>query len=800
MKPTAAELAYLRDRPHQTKLYLSIYQPQTVLACRTTGSPVRGERVISYNTVTAGSYLSVENGMTMYVGSSAGASDLGRIRVRSATNSTITVAENSDIPWANSLYLTVVRYFEIWPIYPRLVQDGEDVTFYKDYDIAYDNLVADQNANLGLFICMGPHSMAMRNPATGNGIGIYYSASGTYSLMERTPLTYDWAFEGGTPTGSSANTPGWVAYYTPGHYTTRLRVTDSDGFSDVSYRHISIYDRPENGDSPPILNWGLNSLEGSREEGGYTASLWVRGEVDYLVDGMLVVIGADDWYGANYRSVVAIGGNALNHATDSVFVGYIVAGSIMHNYRDSSVTFEVRSPTGIMEMMEGFSVSVENRTGVSQWWQLKRMTVRKALYHYMRWHSTILMCNDFEFVGNDQQIEYFDADRTSLYDAMQTLMDGTLVGAVVSDRQGKIWAEIDVSATTGSATVFQTSMELSNVDWMNEPQIEERNIPELSYLEMGGIKCDIDLPKKAGRMTPFMAASPGSAPGYRGSAERTQGLAVSSQDQLNYLVGSIYAHRNARYPELTLDMAGNYRNFDIAPQELVKVSLAANDTPRGIVWNNKPFAVRGMSWYYDPRGGLFLPTLYAAEVVEGIAAETISIPEEPPDDGFLEPPPLPPLPEPPIISTGGSFPIFVLPATGYNQTTFTYDTWGESYIDMLNNNAIAAAASFRVPSTYSGNMTIVGLISGPSGVSGTMQLRHQIYKAALGERDWNTSVGDTTQVGVSVSGQNLQILASLSFSATGGDFVFMRLKRYGDDVNDTYGGTIRFHGWLVTYG
>ena len=84
-------------------------------------------------------------------------------------------------------------------------------------------------------------------------------------------LSYHWLFEGGNPTGSSDQAPGNVAYATPGHYTTELIVSGTSvGAVDNSYRHISIYDRPEAGTNVPILNWELQSLSGSRDQGGYT--------------------------------------------------------------------------------------------------------------------------------------------------------------------------------------------------------------------------------------------------------------------------------------------------------------------------------------------------------------------------------------------------------------------------------------------------------------------------------------------------------------------------------------------------
>ena len=93
----------------------------------------------------------------------------------------------------------------------------------------------------------------------------------------------------------------------------------------------------------------------------------------------------------------------------------------------------------MMKQIEAFAIGVNssasptdeptiNENIPSSWAVVKDMDCRRAIYHYLRWHSTVLMTNDFEFSGTDQNIEYFDANRESLYAAIQTLMNGTLAG------------------------------------------------------------------------------------------------------------------------------------------------------------------------------------------------------------------------------------------------------------------------------------------------------------------------------------------------------------------------------------
>lgn len=628
-KVTASELNLLRSRPQETTLWLSVYKPSTILACQVNdGAAAPGLRLITYNNVTEGDYSRVQSGMIMYVGTSSGSRDVGRVRVRSATSTVITVAENSDINWANDLYLTIVNFWEIDAIYPRVTSTGTSTFWYKDYDIEY----TDQNDLLGTFICMGSHFAGFIDPNTGN-CPVYYSATGTSSLLSADPLVYDWWMDGATVTGSSSLIPGYHYYNTPGHYTTRLTVTDNNGVVDKSYRHISIYNRPESGNSPPILNWELISLDGSRDAGGYQGRIKVRQDTSDIVDGALVVIFADDKYGGTEQS---IGGNSINRQK-IVFIGYILDGSISYNYAESSIEFSVGSPSEVMKLTEGFGVALNSSVDPSAqavsdedipsgWVLLLDMDCRRALYHYLRWHSTVLMTNDFQFIGTDKSIQFFDADRESVYDAINNLMNGTLYGNVVCDRQGKIWAEVSIAATNNATGTFVNTFDIQKQDWMNSPNIEEIYNESVSYLEMGGISFTL----ASGTSSAYLSCAPGTAPSYRGSVQKFEGLALLSQNDLNTLCGNVFSYLNSRYAHVSIDLSGNYRNFDIAPQEINSLTVELGDTPRGIAWNKKAFHVTEISWQYDGRNGTFLPSITLHEVTQGFPATTIVIPPIPP--------------------------------------------------------------------------------------------------------------------------------------------------------------------------
>jgi len=622
MQISDANLELIRKRPQSTELFLSVFQPRIAFRCRVDDTLIaKGERTIDYDTIIEGSYLDVEPGMVLCVGTLANPKSLGKTRVKSITVAHIVVAENSDVEWANNALLTVYRYFEVLPVYPRIIQDPADpekVIFYKDYDVEYD----DQNSVLGAFPNMGSHRAAFLE---GGSAQLWYTSSGTSALQAGTTFAYDWAFEGGDPTGSVSDHPGYVVYNTPGHYVTKLMVSGSNGAMETSYRYVSIYNQMESGTSLPFQRWSLENLAGSRDEGGYTASIILHETVDetLIEEGSVIVIFSRDYYGS---TKISLGGNQENNSS-IFFVGHVLDGSIQYDYSTSTVRFDVGSITRYLQQMVGFSISVESNNAPDTWYELQQMDMERAIYHFLKWQSTVLLTTDVSYVGTNPQLQYFDSDRSSIYDAIDNVVRSAVVGKAVSDRQGKIWVEPDI--TISETGTYRTTMQMTNRDWANSPVIDELTTPALSYLEMGGIQYD---PSGTGTVAARMACSPGEAPSYRGAMEQTQGLALNSQAHLNQIVGNLFAFRNYKYQSIEMDLAGSYRNIDIAPQESLNIIIDPADTNRNVTIH-MDFNPNSLTYIYDPVSKLLLASTSVIPVVNGDVVETMPIPDIPIDPG-----------------------------------------------------------------------------------------------------------------------------------------------------------------------
>ena len=804
--PTAPELALLRTQPHRSKLYLSIFEPQIVFQARVNDAgAAKGDMVITYDTVTTGNYLGISGGMTMYVSSvAAGGKEKGAIWTYKRTSTTITVGENSHINWADGDYLTVVNFHQIWPVYPRYTQSATDITVYKFYDLAYNG----QNEKLGGLMVMGGNYAGFINQTTGSCM-VYYDGSETSSVNGTTGSAFSWSFEGGTPTGSSAVTPGWISYTGTGHYRTLLSVTSTTGTADYGIRQVSIYDRPGEGDNTPILSWGLESLAGSRDEGGYTGRLWVKEDVSSVVDGALVVLFSDNWYGDTKQS---IGGNSSNRE-NIFFVGYIMDGSIDYDYQTSTAFFDVGSPSEIMKLCEAFGVELEDSgdpvasalaKGVDPWIYMVGLTVKSALWEYYAFTSSCQSLMDMRYIGTDFDLSHFSADRTSLYDASNTFLKEAVYGKACCDRQGAMYFEVESAAINNAAATLNTNMFIDSHDWMGNPNITEQMVDAVSYYEAGGTAY-YGISAGSGTYTPLLAAGPGLVPAYRGRNMKTTGLALTSQGQLNTLVGNIWANLNADYPDVSLDLVGNFSNIDIAPQEVVKLTLNVADTFRGISWNQKAFTPTSMTWNYDAQNNLLLPSVSLAEVTQGNAGQTIAIPLEPPDAGYKQPPiqlppPMPSFPIPPI-DWGVSGDYFVQVQNGYNDTTAALVELLPAVLGgivMNETDQIYGYGSFMTPAGWVGTVTVIGVFRTVNG-SGNCYMRNWIYSTdGFSPSQQGSNIGALTLIAGAGIGA-YRVLPGASVTITEQSTLRVKTYRFGDNILDDYDTTIYFLGWEILY-
>lgn len=170
--PLMGTLANLRKQGF-TELFLAMEQPNVIFTCQVNQTFTTHDRVaeVTYDNPT-GDYTDVRPGMTAYVGSTAGARDLGLVRVRKApTSSILYIGEGSEVDFDDNVWLTVVDQFAIWPKHIRI----DNRIAYMDWDEAY----SDQHSDFDPVPVLGGHRVAWLQPIF-EEISLYSSASASY--------------------------------------------------------------------------------------------------------------------------------------------------------------------------------------------------------------------------------------------------------------------------------------------------------------------------------------------------------------------------------------------------------------------------------------------------------------------------------------------------------------------------------------------------------------------------------------------------------------------------------------------
>src|SRR3972149_7056883 len=108
---TSPELATLRTYPQASKVRCAIITPPVVFQALINQTFSAWDCIyeITYDTVTTGAYTDLQLDMELWIGTSAGACDVGKCRVRKAAGGTkIYIGDTSAVNFMNNYHLTGV--------------------------------------------------------------------------------------------------------------------------------------------------------------------------------------------------------------------------------------------------------------------------------------------------------------------------------------------------------------------------------------------------------------------------------------------------------------------------------------------------------------------------------------------------------------------------------------------------------------------------------------------------------------------------------------------------------------------
>lgn len=629
---TEPELALLRTENQWSELFLAIHKPATVYTARvnqaTFGDPVVQ---VTYDGG-SGTLDDVLEGMTMYVGTSAGAYDKGMVRIREVpTETEFVIGESSEINWEDDDYLTVVDDFSLWSRHPVI----RGTTAEMDYDVDY----GDQHTYLDPVVNMGSHHVIWLE----DGGVITPDASESWALGA-TIESYLWVAEDASDTEDLDTATPTITYDTAGQYRISCTVTADNGKSTTGYRYVFVYDE----DNLPVTQFELRSCSGSFDDGGWQFSLSLYDEVSVsdVRDRSLIILFAKDHYGSTQQSLGAFEGYE-----NILAVGWATAESLEYSSDFSKVDFTVQGPAYWLSQINGYPVGMEYvAEGSAVWTDMDGLTVDHALWHLLHWRSTATLCMDIYVTGVESLASAMEAPIGNLWEQIKTMAYESVLANPACDRYGRLFIErytsFMVAADRASVPVV---MEMTKADYVEPFNLERNTVPRTGMIEVSGISFD------GATALPLFSRAPGIVLSRFGVSTSMDRLLLEDQDHCNQLSGLLYAHQNNLYPNLDITLGQNNRFIDIVPQQRLTLTIAVADFPRGIAWSTKKFLPQRLEYVFDGKTGVLTTVLE----LEGETGAGVTVNDKP---GVTV---IPPQPVEENIDDGvdpGDFPIFPGPS------------------------------------------------------------------------------------------------------------------------------------------
>lgn len=631
---TSAQLALLRDgHPHYVKTYISIMAPATVWCGTVSGLHDRGARTINVYNI-SGTFGNILPGQTLLVGTDGcGSGDLFKLRVKDTDANRLVLGEN-DIEWVNGMHVTVLENYELHPVIPLIEDDDGNFNFYKDYDVSY----TDENEYPPPIAIAGPPKVGF---LTDGSITFALDASSSYAIAYGASISsYLWACTGGgsTSIASAASPTTTLTVTAAGTYWLSLTVTDDNGKSQTTRRPVFVHER--SGANAPYRDYEIDVMpSGSWDMGGWEFGISVHGVANEstIPDEAMVVLWCEPYFNGSLQYA-----GGLSNSEHVLMVGYVRSDTIEYDFNRGTVSFTVSTIEALLRRCYMYSISLQDVTSPTTWYEYYMLTAARAVHHLWRWHSTLFDIADvFLPISNtDRMAACDDFVVGDLYTQADTFIRSHgIMAHVCCNKYGQVYVEQDIQSYDATDRAAKTvTMAITVQDWQDALYIRHTPEKEIAQTYVSGVAYD------GAVATPYMSVCLAIPDRTGVSVVNEERYILPTQARSNEVAGRLHAMRNNPYKLVRVKFAGNYYGaFDVVPQEWCTLTLVASDTPRGIEWDTKRLVIRRvLSSYKAESGTLYIDGEFEAEAFGQDGVPVLFPTSEPDTDSdYVDGPPEP---------------------------------------------------------------------------------------------------------------------------------------------------------------
>jgi hypothetical protein len=630
---TAAQLSDLRDTQHEVDTFVSFLQPRILWSARVNnGSAAREDQTIPFDGGSGLDFSAIAAHQTVWVGSTAGAKDIGIARVKSISSGnggvsgTLVVGANPLI-WDDNLFLTFMHDYRLWAVFPRIAPDE---TFYKDWESDGGITYTDENSNILPAAIAGPHqagflssgSLQLRVPTSDS-----YALAVGASIVSRSCSVYP-------TTGVTVSADGsdyLITYTQAGQYWVKVEVTDSNGKTQDTYRSHFIHSDDPGSSDYPFTSFSSLQVSCDWDQGGWEANLRLddNASLDDIPDETLAIVWQRAYYGDNQRNV-----SIATEGANTIVCGYVQKDDriLVDLQKGSYGDLIIASISLFMKNHFMYSVSIASEDIVDTWWKFQQnaLNAGRIIHHLYRWHSTIMHIVDVEgLLDVTSPRRAADIERGGLYEMGDTMAQASRQH-IIADKTGRLRLAKDIALDTDANRNAYTVIAQIENDDTTEPVVLVRNPQRrVSFVFASGFSYD------GGDATPLGATSPSTWPSPFGAQERhLERLIIDDQSEVNELSGQVFARENRVLVEVRVDFQGNYLGvLEIGQPHWWEISVPSTDNVRGLTITDQKLAVRGVSAEYNLMQGTVTVKAYFEPEVDGEPGVPYQWPDEPGYDG-----------------------------------------------------------------------------------------------------------------------------------------------------------------------
>lgn len=633
---TSPELALYRSPGKKSKYYAAIYQPRVIYTARVNQvfTDWDGLMQVAFDSG-VGTLANVVPDMICYVGTTAGARDIGFVRMRSTDATHIYFDQYSGIKLQDNYYLTIVDEFRLLQRHITITGD----TVYMDGTIAY----SDQHAKPDPTPIMGPHRVVKM---TGSSIAVTFDFSQSYVITGTAISTKVTSAPTALSVTSNTTYTPVVTFNTVGWHTVYLTLTSADGKAFKGVRYVYVY----NDDNlPPLVK--VSNITGNVNSGGwqFEIELYRNADLSDIYEGALVILFSEDYWGDEQTDIGVVPGSEKIEA-----IGWIGSPeSIQFNPERGSVNFTVYGPQYWMEKIASYPEGVRFKiSDPTSWEYFKSLTVDKGVWHFLHWRTTATRILDFFPSGDARLSPEVSSLAENLWAQLQEMTALQILARPGFNALGQLYIQIHPNLIPNASRTFATVMTILKSDWVGELDFDRVALNEVAQVNMSGIVID-----GGNNALAYFALAPGHTYDHYGTPDMLDKLLLSGQEQVITLAGLYFAWRNNPLPSIPITLKANVRLIDIFPNQKCAITIAAADNVRGLAYAGGLIPVSITVNFDDETGRVTREIEFEAETFESLAVK-----EEIPGSGDLSVlpdlnyPPLPPF-SPSLPGTGNTTPL-----------------------------------------------------------------------------------------------------------------------------------------------